>query len=81
MRYLNLEHVDLRPNIFWYTLELEWDEANMTLSQVKIKLTTSVKIPMKINLKLEDYKRGSITISYHFKTMYDMVSFSVRECY
>ena len=41
---LTLEHVRLKPSILLYILELEWNEVNMTLTKIKIKLPTSITI-------------------------------------
>ena len=44
---INPEHVKLRTNILWDVLELVWNEVNMPLNKVEIKLPTSVTVTLK----------------------------------
>ena len=43
---LTPKYVTLRPSILCDILELEWNEVNMTLNEVKMKLSTSVTISL-----------------------------------
>ena len=40
---LTPETVKLKRNIFWYVIELDWKEVNVTLNGNKINLPKSVK--------------------------------------
>ena len=48
------EHVKLNKHILWDIIEIDWKEVNMTLSGNKIKLPTSLIIPLKDKVKLKE---------------------------
>ena len=44
---LTPEHIELKRNIFWDVIKLDWKEVNMTLNGNKINLPASVIIPLR----------------------------------
>ena len=53
-RKLLPKHVKLDKHILWDVREVDWKKVNMTLNGNKIKLPTSVIIPLRDKFKLEE---------------------------
>ena len=50
---LTPEHIELKRNILWNTIELDWKEINITLNGNRINLPASIIILYKDKLKLD----------------------------
>ena len=46
------KHIELKRNILWDVIELDWKEVNMALSGNKINLPASVIIPLRDKFKI-----------------------------
>ena len=74
-RQLLPEHVKLNKHILWDIIEIDWKEVNMTLNGNKIKLYTSVVIPLKDKFKMRRIiKKRGLAFSYYGEARNDMVS-------
>ena len=53
MGMLTPENVNLKQNIFWDVIGLDWKEVNVTLNGNRINLPTSVTIKFKYKFKIK----------------------------
>ena len=69
------EHVKLNEHISLDSIEIDWKEVNMILIRNKIKLPTSVVIPLTDTCNIRRIiKREPLPFSYNAKARKDMVS-------
>ena len=62
------EHIELKRNIFWDIIEIDWKEVNMTLNGNNINLPSSVIIPLRDTLKIRHIiKPEPLTLSCYVK--------------
>ena len=73
---LTLEHIELKRNIIWDIIEIDWKEVNMTLNGNKVNLPTSVIISFRDKFKIRCiFSFGTLASPYNIKARHDMVSF------
>ena len=49
---LTLEHIELKRNMIWYIIEIDWEEVSMTFNKNKVNLPTSDIIPFRDKFKI-----------------------------